>query len=77
VGSLLVAFFAGFVLDLAWAYYTRQVADRRPVRAAMASIATGALGAVGVLSVVSNGWAIPFYCGGLATGTYVAVRWAD
>lgn len=69
------AFAAGFLLDLAWAYYTRQVAAGNAAGAAVASIATGGLGAAGLLSVVRDGWVLPFYLAGLASGTYVAVRW--
>lgn len=73
--SYLQAFVAGFLLDLAWAYYTRQVSLGHAGGAALASIATGGLGAVGLLSVVRDGLAVIPYCAGLAAGTYVAVRW--
>lgn len=72
---MMAAFAAGFLLDLAWAYYTRQVAAGNAAGAAVASIATGGLGAAGLLSVVRDGWALVPYCAGLAAGTYVAVRW--
>lgn len=69
------AFAAGFLLDLAWAYYTRQVAAGNAAWAAVASIATGGLGAAGLLSVVRDGWALVPYVIGLGIGTYVAVKW--
>jgi hypothetical protein len=72
---MIIAFISGFALDLAWAYYTRQVAAGAAGRAALASIATGGLGAVGITSVVRDANTLPAYLAGLALGTYVAVRW--
>lgn len=72
---MIIAFISGFLLDLAWAYYTRQVAAGAAVLAALTSIVTGGLGAIGVAGVVRDADTLPAYLAGLALGTYMAVRW--
>lgn len=74
MGSLFLAFLAGFLLDFGWATYMRAVADGAAWRAAAVSTAIGGLSVVGVLSIVRDGWAMPFYLGGLFLGSLAAVK---
>lgn len=75
MGSLFLAFMAGFLLDFGWATYMRAVADGAAWRAAAVSTAIGGLSVVGVLSVVRDGWAIAPYLAGLFLGSLAAVKW--
>lgn len=75
MGSLFLAFLAGFLLDFGWATYMRAVADGREWRAASVSAAIGGLSVLGMVSVVRNGWTFFPYMAGLFIGTLAAMKW--
>ena len=73
--SFLIVFLVALLLDVAWAFYTRAIADGLAVRAAVWSGVVGAASLYGIASVVHEpGAAVP-WISGLAVGTYLAVWW--
>lgn len=72
--TYLLVFAAAFILDIAWGIYVKAIASSEAGTAAAASIVTGGLGLYGVSAVVSDTWLEVPWLIGLASSTYLVVR---
>ncbi len=61
-------------LDLAFASYTKAVADGRALKSSLMAIIIYALSASAIVGIVATHWLIVPACLGAFTGTYVSVR---
>lgn len=72
--SALVIFAAVFFLDVAFASYTKAVADGRALKSSAMAIVIYFLSASAVVGIVATNWLIVPACLGAFTGTFISVR---
>jgi len=75
--NYVAVFFAGFLLDILYTVWIRDVTEGRAWRAAAASMSIGWLGLLGFLSAVVDLRYGAFYVMGLGAGTYVGVKYGN
>lgn len=72
----IAAFFAMAITDIAWALYTAQIADKRPLGAAAWSVLIVLVGGVNTLAIVHDPRYLTATSLGAFAGTYTGVWWA-
>ena len=72
--NALLIFAAVCGLDLAFASYTKAVADGRALKSSLMAIIIYALSASAVVGIVATNWLIMPACLGAFVGTFISVR---
>lgn len=72
--SWLLLFFAGFVIDVFYAFYVRAVVARRAFKAAFASVAMVLPSILGLTAIVGDNMLSIPYLAGLFAGTLFVMR---
>lgn len=74
IWQLTLVFGATFVLDFAFARYTRAVTEQRALHAAHYAALIIVLGAVGIIAYTTNPWLLIASASGAWAGTYFSMR---